>query len=110
MYNAHKERGLLIIAVPCNQFGSEEPWPEAEIAQFVSSTYGVTFPILNKQDVKGDSISPLYSYLKGKAPENEPAWNFAKYLLDGSGNFVKFYVHNAVEPTDLLPDIEALLN
>ena len=65
--------------------------------------------MLSKQDVKGDNISPLYAHLKAKAPEHEINWNFAKYLFDGQGNFVKFYVHNTVAPNDLLPDIEALL-
>ena len=109
MYNAHRARGLLIIGVPCNLFAAEEPWPEQQIKEFVSSSYGVDFPMLGKVDVIGDNICPLYRLLKEKLPDSEVGWNFAKYLVDKDGNVVKFF-HHEVNPGELMPDIEVLLS
>ena len=64
---------------------------------------------MGKVDVKGDDASPLYKNLKAQAPDSEITWNFAKYLLNGQGQFVKFFAHG-VDPNDMMPDIEPLLN
>lgn len=109
MYDAHQARGLQILAVPCNQFGMQEPWPEQQITEWVAENYGCTFPMLTKCDVKGNNIHPLYAHLKAESPGSEIKWNFAKYLVDGEGRVVKFYEH-AVEPITMLAEIEPLLN
>ena len=109
MYSALRDRGLQIIAVPCNQFASEEPWPEEQIKDWLTSQFSITFPLLAKVEVIGDNVCPLYKNLKAQAPTEEIKWNFAKYLLDGRGKFVKFFA-DTVEPRDMLPDIEELLN
>ena len=77
------ERGLVVVGVPCNQFGKQEPGTAEEIATFCSTTYGVDFPLLNKQDVNGPGRSPLYTWLIGDGPEI--GWNFAKFLVDRDG-------------------------
>ena len=64
---------------------------------------------MGKVDVKGDSASALYKNLKAQAPDSEIEWNFAKYLLNSQGQVVKFVAHG-VDPNDMMPDIEALLN
>ena len=65
--------------------------------------------MLGKADVVGDNTCPVFKNLKEQAPDAVVEWNFAKYLVDGSGKVVKFY-HHEVNPSDMLPDIEALLN
>ena len=109
MYSDNSGRGLVILANPCNQFANEESWPEAQIQGFLTSEYSVTFPVLGKGDVKGANICPLYQNLKQQAPDSEIEWNFAKYLLDSEGKFVKFF-HHDVDPTAMMADIETLLN
>ena len=109
MYEAHSSRGLQILCNPCNQFGAQEPWPEQQISEWVQTSFGVAFPILGKCDVKGEETSPLYQHLKAALPDSEIKWNFAKYLVDGNGNVVKFYEHG-VDPETMMADIEPLLN
>ena len=109
MHEAHGARGLQILANPCNQFGGQEPAPEAEIKEWVTNKYGVQFPLLGKCDVKGNGQSAMYQYLATQAANAEIRWNFAKFLLNKNGEVVKFYEHG-VDPADMLPDIEALLN
>ena len=96
------------MASPCNQFGAQEPWEEQKINDWVTSTFGINFPLLSKIDVKGDNASPLYTYMKGQRPDDEIQWNFFKYLVDGDGNVVKFATHRE-DPDDLIPEIERLL-
>ena len=109
MYTQHKQRGLVIVAVPCNQFAAEEPWPEPQIKEWLGQQYNIQFPVLSKQDVQGENISPLFQYLKAKdGSESEIKWNFAKYLLDGEGNVRKFFEHEE-EPSAMMQEIENLL-
>jgi len=89
LYRTYKDRGLVIVGVPANNFGGQEPGSAAEIKQFCSSTYDVTFPLLAKVSVKGDDKGPLYKYLTEPATAGEFAgeigWNFTKFLVDHDG-------------------------
>lgn len=90
LYEAKKDQGLVIVGVPCNQFGAQEPGTKEEIATFCKLNYGVTFPLLEKQDVNGAGRSPLYQWLvaseAGKGADVK--WNFEKYLVDREGAVV----------------------
>ena len=89
LYTKYKDNGLTIIGVPANEFGKQEPGTNNEIKEFCSTKYSVTFPMMSKVVVKGDGICPLYDYLTNKSPKPGPiGWNFAKFLLDRSGNVV----------------------
>jgi len=105
-------RGFSVLGFPCNQFGAQEPGDSAEIANFCSLTYDVSFPIFAKIDVNGDDTAPLYRYLKHQAPgllgSEGIKWNFTKFLVDRSGKVVKRYAPQT-KPEDIASDIEALL-
>lgn len=91
VYDRYKEKGLQIVGVPCNQFGGQEPGSSEEIATFCKKNYGVTFPLLEKQDVKGSNQSKLYNALvnSGVGKGQDVRWNFEKFLVDASGNVVE---------------------
>ncbi len=112
LYKKYKDRGLVILGFPCNQFMGQEPGTEAEIAEFCSVNYGVTFPLFSKIDVNGEDAHPLYQYLKkvlpGTANKPDIEWNFAKFLIDKDGKPVYRY-HPKVKPAELEGDIEKLL-
>ncbi|MEQ1572196.1 MAG: glutathione peroxidase [Myxococcota bacterium] len=93
LYTAKKDQGLVIVGVPCNQFGAQEPGTKEEIAEFCRLNYGVTFPLLEKQDVNGANRSPLYRWLVASEPgaNADVKWNFEKYLVDRSGKVVGHY-------------------
>lgn len=82
-----------MLGFPCNQFGAQEPGTDAEILEFVTSTYGVTFPMFHKIDVNGDTAAPLYVWLKAEQPGDgdlaDITWNFEKFLVDGEGNVIE---------------------
>ncbi|OMJ09445.1 Peroxiredoxin HYR1 [Smittium culicis] len=86
----YKDQGLAILGFPCNQFGSQEPGTQEEIASFCSMNYGVTFPVLKKIEVNGDNEDPIYKYLKETKPGilglKRIKWNFEKFLIDSEGN------------------------
>ena len=116
LYRKYKDRGLVILGFPCNQFGAQEPGTEAEIAQFCESNYGVSFPIFAKIDVNGPNAHPLYKYLKneqsgvfGVIGLQAIKWNFTKFLVDRSGKVVDRYAP-ATPPAELAPSIEKLLS
>lgn len=125
-------KGLQILGFPCNQFGSQEPGSDAEIQQFCSTNYQVSFPVFGKLEVNGPGADPLYRYLRARAPgdfgpahgllyehistsrpqslgTDEIKWNFTKFLVDRNGDVVRRY-----EPTDtpeqIRPDLEAALD
>ena len=112
LYKKYHDRGFVILGFPCNQFMGQEPGTEAEIAEFCSVNYGVTFPLFSKIDVNGDKAHPLYQYLKKELPGtgNKPdiEWNFAKFLIDKNGKPVSRY-HPRVKPADFEEDILSLL-
>ncbi|MCC6620551.1 MAG: glutathione peroxidase [Deltaproteobacteria bacterium] len=77
---------LFVIGVPCNQFGFQEPGSPEDIARFCETTYGVTFPLLSKQDVNGPDRSALYRHLVGDGPDVK--WNFEKFVVDRQGRVI----------------------
>ncbi len=91
-YELYKDKGLVIVGFPANNFGSQEPGTNEEIKTFCSRTYNVTFPMMSKISVKGDDKDDLYKYLTDKTanPETggEIKWNFTKFLVDRKGNIV----------------------
>lgn len=87
LYEDHREKGLVIIGFPCNNFGGQEPGTIAEIQDFCSTKFNVTFPIMDKIDVKGENQHPLYTTLTGKdgAFPGDIKWNFGKILIGKDG-------------------------
>jgi glutathione peroxidase len=112
LYKRFRDRGLVVLGFPCNQFGAQEPGNAEEIANFCSLTYDVDFPMMQKVDVNGPKAHPLYAYLKkarrGVLGTEGIKWNFTKFLVDRSGQVVKRYGPN-VEPKALEGAIEALI-
>ena len=95
LYLDFKERGLEILAFPCNQFGAQEPGSAEEIKNFCIERYAVTFPVFSKIDVNGADEHPIYTYLKKRAPgalgTTKIKWNFTKFLIDNENVSVKRY-------------------
>ena len=111
----HRElggRGFEVLGFPCNQFGGQEPGDAAEIANFCSLSYDVTFPLFAKIDVNGGKADPLFERLKSDAPglmgSTSIKWNFTKFLVDRTGKTVKRYAPTT-KPEEIKADIEALL-
>jgi glutathione peroxidase len=109
LYARLKDRGLVVVGFPSNDFGGQEPGSDREIAEFCRLTYGVKFPMFAKTTVVGKHTSPLYAQL-AKATGTEPQWNFHKYLIDRSGQQVLSF-GSRVKPEDraLLARIEEFL-
>ena len=112
LHEAYAAKGFAVVGVPCNQFGAQEPGSPEEIADFCSSTYGVTFPILEKQDVNGDARSDLYDYL-AQSPvgaHKDIKWNFEKFLVRQDGKVVaRFASEIEGDDPDLVSKIEKYL-
>lgn len=115
LYKDYKDRGVVVLGFPCNQFGTQEPGSEADIAQFCELNYGVSFPMFAKIDVNGTEAHPLYKYLKGEKSGILGAiglgaikWNFTKFLIDREGKVVERFAPTTA-PADLAPEIEKLL-
>jgi glutathione peroxidase len=109
LYQKYKERGLVIVGVPANNFGGQEPGSDAEIQQFCSRTYNVTFPMLSKVSVKGDDMTPLYHYLTA-AQGGEVKWNFTKFLVSKDGKAIsRFEPKVKPDAPELAAAIEAAL-
>jgi glutathione peroxidase len=112
LYAKHKDKGLVVLGFPCNQFGAQEPGTEDEIASFCEVNFGVTFPLFAKIDVNGDDAAPLYRHLKSAKPgllgSEAIKWNFTKFLVDRKGAVVERFAPNT-EPDALAADIEQLL-
>jgi len=112
LYRKYKDRGLVVLGFPCDQFGHQEPGDEAEIKQFCSMNYDVSFPLFAKIEVNGDNAHPLYKYLKkeekGFLGSEGIKWNFTKFLVDKTGNVIKRY-GSIDKPESIAKDIEALL-
>ena len=111
LYNNYKDKGLVVIGVPSNDFGKQEPGSGEEIASFCKLNYGVSFPIAAKQIVKGDDAHPFYKWVSEELGfGSAPKWNFHKYLIDKNGNAVDFYLSNTKpESGKLIKAIEKLL-
>ena len=92
LYEKYSEQGFVIVGVPCNQFGGQEPGSASEIANFCEKNYGVTFDMLSKVKVKGDQKCDLYKDLVAASEGNkEVKWNFEKFLVDREGKLVARY-------------------
>jgi glutathione peroxidase len=103
LYHAYKGKNVEILGIPANNFMAQEPGNNGEIKEFCTKNYGVTFTMFEKMDVKGDTKAPLYKWLSSKSKNgwnnDEPSWNFCKYLINEKGELVAFFP-SKVEPTD----------
>ena len=112
LYTKYKDKGLMVLGFPCNQFGSQEPGSEAEIQNFCRVNFGVTFPMFSKINVNGENTHPLYQYLKSEQPgilgTEAIKWNFTKFLVDKEGHVVERF-GSSTKPSELEDKIEALL-
>lgn len=112
LYEKFKDRGLVILGFPCNQFGNQEPGTENEILQGCLINYGISFPMFSKIEVNGENAHPLYKYLKNRLHGffgKNIKWNFTKFLIDRNGEPVKRFSPTII-PEKLLKDIAKLLN
>ena len=92
LWKAYKDKGLVIVGVPSNDFGGQEPGTATEIATFCKVNYGVTFPLTDKLVVKGDKADPFYIWAGEQAGMmGRPKWNFHKYLIGADGRFVDWF-------------------
>ncbi len=108
LHEAYRDRGLVVLGFPCNQFAGQEPGTAEQIQAFCRGTYGVTFPMMEKVDVKGPAQSPVYRFLTAKHPV--PAWNFAKYLVGRNGQVIQaFSPRITPEDGSLVAALEAAL-
>lgn len=93
IYKQYKDANFVIVGFPANNFGSQEPGTNTEIASFCQQNYGVTFPMMSKISVKGNDIHPVYQFLTQKSKngleDSEVGWNFQKYLLNEKGELEK---------------------
>lgn len=111
LYETYRDRGLEILAFPCNQFANQEPGSEEEIQKFCEIQYNVTFPLFSKVKVKGPDAHPLFKYLTESAPGmlgKEIKWNFTKFLVNRRGEVVKRYAPQT-SPRRIARDIEEWL-
>ncbi|TVP62343.1 MAG: glutathione peroxidase [Leptolyngbya sp. LCM1.Bin17] len=105
---AYGDRGLVIVGVPCNQFGQQEPGNPDEIKAFTKTKYDVDFTLLEKQDVNGTNRSPLYQFLVGDGPDI--GWNFGKFLVGRNGEVVaRFEPQTAPDDPSLKAAIDQAL-
>lgn len=115
LHETYAKRGLVIIGIPCNDFGNQEPGTDDEIQQFCSANYGVTFPLMSKVTIKGENQHPLYAALTSRehnaADPGPVKWNFEKFLIGRDGRLAARF-RSAVKPlaTDLVSAVEAELD
>ena len=133
MNQKYKDKGLVIIGFPCNQFASQDPGSDSEIEGFCQLNYGVSFQIMKKIDVNGAAADPIFKYLKAEAPteeykglkakaakalfktisksvekDSDIKWNFTKFLISKDGATIKRYAPTT-EPKDFEAEVEAML-
>ena len=112
LYRRLGDRGFVVLGFPCDQFGHQEPGSEAEISQFCSLNYGVSFPMFAKVEVNGEATHPLFRHLKSEARgllgTEAIKWNFTKFLVDQQGRVVTRYAPQD-KPEDIEKDVVALL-
>ena len=111
LWQSYRDRGLVVLGFPCDQFGHQEPGDEAEIKNFCSLNYDVDFPLFSKIDVNGKNTHPLYKWLKdekGGMLGSAIKWNFTKFLVGRDGKVRKRYAPTDT-PESLSKDIEAAL-
>ena len=112
LHEKYGQRGLAVLGFPCNQFGSQDPGSNEEIASFCQLNYGVTFPMMAKVDVNGPQADPLFKWITAEAPgllgSKAIKWNFTKFLVGKDGQVIKRYAPTD-KPEDMAKDIEAAL-
>jgi glutathione peroxidase len=114
LYEKHKDQGLVVIGVPANEFGKQEPGTNEEIEKFCTSKFNVTFPMMSKIVVKGEGIDPLYKYLTSvdtkPQPKGDVTWNFEKFLIGKDGHVVgRFKPGTKPEDPKLVSAVESEL-
>ncbi len=107
----YSKKGLVVVGVPCNQFGGQEPGSEKDIKEFCSTKYKVTFPMMSKVDVNGDKEDPLYTFLKAHAESKDNVkWNFEKFVIGKDGKVVgRFGTKTKPDADEVVSMIEAEL-
>lgn len=112
LWRRYRDRGLVVLGFPCNQFGHQEPGNAEEIAAFCTTRYEVSFPMFEKIEVNGAQAHPLFVHLREAAPgllgSTAIKWNFTKFLVDRTGKVMQRY-GSMTTPEALAGDIEALL-
>ncbi|MBQ1618557.1 MAG: glutathione peroxidase [Bacteroidales bacterium] len=111
LYQKYKDRGLVVIGFPCDQFAHQEPGTDAVIAEFCRINHGVTFPLMSKVNVNGKDAHPIFKYLKEETRGllgSAIKWNFTKFLISRDGSRIKRYAPTAT-PESFEKDIVALL-
>jgi glutathione peroxidase len=111
LYRKYKDRGLVILGFPCDQFAHQEPASDAEIARFCQLNFGVSFPLMAKIEVNGPGAHPVFDFVKKRAPKlfgSKVKWNFTKFLVSRDGKSVSRFAP-MTEPKKLEADIEAAL-
>lgn len=111
LHNNYSERGLVVVAMPCNQFGAQEPGNNDSIQEFCQLNYGLSFPVMGKIDVNGAAQHPLYRYLTKQAKgliTDSIKWNFTKFLVNREGLVIERFA-SVTKPDALAKHIEKLL-
>jgi glutathione peroxidase len=112
LWEAYKDKGLVVVGFPSNEFGGQDPGSNEEIASFCQVNYGVSFPMMGKVRVNGDEAHPLWKWLTSEAPgilgTKGIKWNFTKFLVGRDGQVIKRYAPNDA-PESIVRDVEAAL-
>ena len=111
LYRKYKDKGLVVLGFPCNQFANQDPGSDEEISDFCHVNYGVSFIMMKKIYVNGPDESPIYAYLKEKTKNilgEDIKWNFTKFLISADGKRIKRYAPT-VKPSRMEKDIEEML-
>jgi glutathione peroxidase len=112
LWGTYRDRGLVVVGFPSNEFGGQEPGSNDQIASFCQLNYGVSFPMMGKVKVNGSDAHPLWQWLTAEAPgllgSKAVKWNFTKFLVGRDGRVIKRYAPNDA-PESLVRDIEAAL-
>lgn len=111
LYQQYKDRGLVVIGFPCNQFGNQDPGSNEEIGNFCQKNYGVSFPMMTKVDVNGKDAHPIFDWLKeqkGGVLTDGIKWNFTKFLVGDDGHVLERYAPTT-KPESMASDIERAL-
>ena len=114
LYEQYKDKGFVIVGIPANNFGGQEPGTNEEIKTFCSRTYNVSFPMMSKVSVKGEDKTPLYQYLTDPSANaqtgGEIKWNFTKFLVDKNGKVIaRFEPKVTPDSTELVSAVEKAL-
>ena len=112
LHKIYADKGLVVLGFPCNQFGSQDPGADGEIAEFCQVNYGVSFPMMGKINVNGPAAHPLYKWLSAEAPgllgSKSIKWNFTKFLVAKDGQVIRRYAPTD-KPADMTNDVKAAL-